>query len=103
MVAPRDMDDINGVLLTGFCTLTLSAKLVLHSDQYSHLPPEVVQHRLITSIENNSMGLDRTPGRPHSPGFLLGAELARLAKALRDNFADCEDVGEGFIDELGKE
>lgn len=103
MVAPNDIDAIDEVLLTGFCTLTLSAKLVLHSDQYAHLPPEVAQHRLTTSIENNAMGLDRTPGRAHSPGFLLGVELARLAKNLREHFADCKDVGEGFIDELGKE
>lgn len=96
-------EEEGGVVLSGFCTLTLTARAVNHADYAEGMPPEIIRHQIVTTIPDNGCGKRHMPQRVWSPGFMLGMEMARATKPLRHFFADWEDVSEGFAYEMGDE
>lgn len=103
MATQCNTEVMEGIPLTGFAHLTLTARLVVHADADDGLPPDTLRHQFTSTILNNGMGLGRTPGRVWSPGYCLGMELARLGKVLRSHFADADDVVKGFAYEMKEE
>lgn len=103
MVAQCDDETLDGIPLTGFVHLTLTARLVNHSDADDGLPPDIIRHQFTSTVVNNGMSKSRTPGRVWSAGFCLGMDLARLAKVLRHHFADSEEIVDGFAYEMEDE
>ena len=100
MVAQCDDDTLEGMPLTGFVHLTLTAKLVNHSDADEGLPPDIVRHQFTSTVPDNGICKSRTPGRVWSAGFVLGMDMARMAKVLRHYYADSDEIVDGFAYEM---
>lgn len=93
-------DDDGGVVVSGFGILTISVKLELHSDEPLFDVPTILQHRVQTVIPDPAVGKRWNPDRCLSAGYVLGAELARVANHLREGVADGNEIADGFAREM---
>lgn len=91
-------EERDGVVVSGFCRLTLTAKAESHMD-YCDIP-ELIRSQIAVTIPEHSLGKSHCPNRVWSAGFCLGMEVARLTKSLRHFFADWDEVSDGFAYEM---
>lgn len=93
------MCDDEGIDISGYARLRLrvEGQFVTNEDGWE---PDELTHEFTTTIPDNGVGRMHNPDRVWSAGEALGHTLGQLARALREHFADWEDVTKGFEREM---
>jgi hypothetical protein len=98
--AKVDVDDEDGIVISGFGILTISVKLELHQDESYYPVPTVLQHRVKTVIPDPGVGRSMNRDRFMSAGQVFGHELGRIANHFREGLADPGEMAIGFSREM---
>jgi len=93
-------EDDEGVVISGFATLTIRVSLESVTDDDPYGVPDLCQHKHRVVIPDPHVGKGMNPDRALSAGYIFGMELARVANKFRDAVADDCDIAAGFAREM---
>ena len=93
-------EDDEGVVISGFATLTIRVSLESVTDDDPYGVPDLCQHKHRIVIPDPAVGKGMNPDRLWSAGHIFGMELARVANKFRDFIADHGDIAAGFAREM---
>lgn len=98
-----DDDDDDGISLHGWARVTYTLHAVMHSDaDDSEWDPDERTLSFTSIIPDPGISKSLNPDRLMSAGEILGMDLCRLARAMRADLCDWEDVIKGFTREMSE-